>query len=289
MNHVTLPPHTPASICRFFPVLCGLLLAFVAVSNPVRAQDAEGEAEKKTTEEKINQYLQKLADDEKEKRLKDMQSVISDIDRVCRLDQQQRKTLDLAAKGAIDRGVDGWRTRMDAWVRDRARHSNQDVDEFLAGVGNVRFGESRQWAPERQKVWMESVKSTLTESQREAYWNDIKARLAFKHQSMARVIVADLDRHLKFSAKQRREVLEKITVAAEKYWERLEEWSGDDDNLPLYQMGALMGAVPTKERDEILSQPQRDAWDRYFARHSGVWDTIRSRPEPQPEYFFLAP
>ncbi len=263
--------------------LCSTAICQESVPDPAAADEAE------TTEEKINQYLQQLADEEKESRFKEMNAVIADIDRVCQLTAPQKKTLELAAKGAIDKGIDGWRTRMDAWVRDRARHSNQDLDEFLAGVGNVRFGESRQWAPERQDVWAASVKETLTTSQREAYWNDLNARLAFKHQSMARVIVADLDRHLKFSAEQRRDILTEMIIASEKYWERLEEWSGDEDNLPLYQMGALIGAVPEEKLNLILSDSQSEGWKVYFARHSGVWDTIRGRPEPQLDHFFLAP
>ncbi|MEM1296986.1 MAG: hypothetical protein AAGH89_16595 [Verrucomicrobiota bacterium] len=257
---------------------------------PTEQESEPAEAEEELTpEDKINQYLHRLAEAQKEERFKRMTAVIADIDRVCDLKDSQKKTLQLAAKGATDKGVDGWRTRMDAWVRDRARHSDQDIDEFLSGVGNVRFGESRQWAPERQTIWTNSLKETLTKPQREAYWNDLKARLAFKHESMARVIVADLDRHLKFSAEQRATILTKMIASSEKYWERLEEWSGDEDNLPLYQMGALVGAISSDELQSLLNENQLEGWQRYFARHSGVWDTIRGRPEPQLDHFFLAP
>tara|TARA_R110002096_G_scaffold316010_16_gene510434 strand:- start:5166 stop:6059 length:894 start_codon:yes stop_codon:yes gene_type:complete len=297
MNH--LPPVSTPPRERILT----WLLSFVFLASPLvwgqappflsPPPDAETEANEEgdelSPEDKINQYLQRLAETQKEERLKRMSAVIGDIDRVCQLSDEQKKVLNLAAKGATDKGLDGWRTRMDAWVRDRARHSDQDIDEFLSGVGNVRFGESRQWAPERQAIWTNSLKETLTNPQREAYWNDLKARLAFKHESMARVIVADLDRHLKFSAEQRSMVLTKMIASSEKYWERLEEWSGDEDNLPLYQMGALVGAISNDELKTILNENQLDGWQRYFARHSGVWDTIRGRPEPQLDHLFLAP
>lgn len=278
--------------CLVVSIFLGLQLTLAQgppnTSSPAKEAPEEKD-EELTEEDKINIYLQRLAETQKEERLKRMSAVIADIDRVCQLNESQVKTLELAAKGATDKGVDGWRTRMDAWVRDRARHSDQDIDEFLGGVGNVRFGESRQWAPERQAIWTNSLKETLTKPQREAYWNDLKARLAFKHESMARVIVADLDRHLKFSAEQRDIVLTKMIASSEKYWERLEEWSGDEDNLPLYQMGALVGAISNDELKSFLNENQLEGWQRYFARHSGVWDTIRGRPEPQLDHFFLAP
>jgi len=249
--------------------------------------DGDGDEEQER-QRKVNEYLQQLAESEREKRVERMATVIEDIDRVCQLTPDQRKRLKLAAKGAIDRGLDGWRKRMDRWVRDRARGAKGNVEQFLAGVGTVRFGgESRQWEPERQDVWKQAVKETLTEEQREAYKQDVLERYAFKHQAMAQVITADMDRRLRFSGEQRSQVLALLTDAAEEYWERLESWSGDEENLPYYQMGALAGAVKPEQISKILTESQQKGWQAYFKRFNGVWDSIRNREDPRPPEFFF--
>jgi hypothetical protein len=106
----------------------------------------------------------------------------------------------------------------------------------------------------------------------------MRQRLAFKHESMARALVADLDRTLRLSEKQRGELLPLLTVAAAAHWDRLESWAGDEENLPYHQLGALLGAVPAADRDRVLNEAQRKGWDRFFERFDGAWQSIRNLP-----------
>lgn len=253
------------------------------------AEKAPVEDEEAGRQRKINEYLQQLAESEREKRVERMHTVVEDIDRVCRLTPDQKGRMDLAAKGAIDRGLDGWRKRMDRWVRDRAKGAKGNVEQFLAGVGAVRFGgEWREWEPERQDVWKQAVKESLTPDQRAAYKRDVLERYAFKHQAMAQVIAADMDRRLRFSGEQRSQVLSLLVSAAQQYWERLESWSGDEEGLPYYQMGALAGAVQPAELTKVLTESQLKGWEEYLKRFNGVWESIRTRePSNPPEFEFF--
>ena len=247
-----------------------------------------GEDEDTARQRKVNEYLQQLAESERDKRVERMRTVVEDIDRVCRLSEEQKTRLDLASKGAIDRGLDGWRKRLDRWVRDRAKGAKGNVEQFLTGVGAVHFGgEGREWEPERQEVWREAVKEVLTKEQREAYKRDVMDRYAFKHQAMAQVIAADMDRRLRFSGEQRSQVLTLLVQAAREFWERLESWSGDEEGLPYYQMGALAGAVKPEELAKILTETQLKGWEEYLKRFSGVWDSIRSRDKASPPEFYF--
>jgi hypothetical protein len=109
----------------------------------------------------------------------------------------------------------------------------------------------------------------------------MRQRLAFKHESMARALVADLDRTLRLSEKQRNELLPLVTIAASLHWDRLESWAGDEENLPYHQLGALLGAVPQEDRDRVLNEAQRKGWDRFFERFDGAWQSIRNLPGGQ--------
>lgn len=267
--------------------LPGILTPALLWSQAPREGAVDEEAER---QRKINEYLQQLAQNERDKRKERMDTVIEDIDRVCQLTKEQKDRLYLAAKGAVDHGLDGWRMRMDGWVRDRAKGAKGNVEQFLAGVGTVRFGgEWRKWEPERQEVWRQAVKEALSVGQRDAYKRDVLERYAFKHQAMAQVIAADMDRRLRFSGDQRSRVLGMLVKAAEEYWERLESWSGgDEEGLPYYQMGALAGAVEPEELGKVLTASQLKGWEEYLKRFNGVWDSIRSRePASPPEFFFF--
>jgi len=183
----------------------------------------------------------------------------------------------LAAEGAVDSGLARWRANMETWVRDKARNVQGDIEQFLAGVGSVRFGDTaKAWEPEYQEVWQTTLSAVLDGTQRKAYDEDIQQRLAFKHESVARALVADLDRTLRLSEKQRGDLLALLTVAASTHWERLESWAGDEENLPYHQLGALLGAVPVLDRDKVLDESQRKSWDQFFERFDGAWQSIRN-------------
>jgi hypothetical protein len=256
-----------------------LFLAVVAMAMPAFGQNQPGQPadpdKKATKEEKIAEYLQRLAETERGQKFEGMEAVISDIDRVCHLTEDQKKRLTLAAKGAVDKYLESWRTQMDGWVRQRTTHLDGEINDILAGMNSVRFGNAKNWAPERQEVWKSSVDSALTVEQRDAYRTDVKARADFKHQAMANVVVADLDRRIKLAPEQRTKLLALAVASSSKYWERLENWSGDEENLPFYQMGAIMGGVPKEEIDKLLTERQKEGWKQYFSRYSGIWETIQ--------------
>jgi len=257
------------------------LLAWALLGGGVaQAQDEPKDGESADPEERVGVYLQNLAEEEREKWMQKMTALLDDIDRVCLLSDPQKDRLGLAAKGAVDVGLNRWRANLETWVRDKARNVQGDIEQFLAGVGSVRFGDSaKAWEPENQEVWRTTLASVLDEAQRKAYEEDVRQRFAFKHEAMARALVADLDRFLRLSDEQRGSLLVLATQATAAYWERLESWAGDEENLPYHQLGALLGAVPEAARDQVLSEAQRQAWDAYFQRFDGAWQSIKDLPK----------
>jgi hypothetical protein len=263
----------------------GAAQAQVRVQINNNAPAAEGAATTGNPEERVSEYLQNLAEEERRNWTEKMVALVGDIDRVCQLSPPQKEQLTLAAKGAVDSGLNRWRANMETWVRDKARNVQGDIEQFLAGVGSVRFGDTaRAWEPQHQDVWETTLSGVLNDTQRKAYEDDIRQRIAFKHESVARALVADLDRTLRLSEKQRGELLSLLTVAASTYWERLESWAGDEENLPYHQLGALLGAVSAPDRDRVLNAVQRKGWDQYFERFDGAWQSIRNLQggNPQP-------
>jgi len=271
---------------RMFSWACALVVGgFLLAGAEIRAQvkveiqedAAEGTGATQNSEERVSQYLQNLAEEERKDWSEKMTVLVNDIDRVCQLNGSQREQLSLAAKGAVDSGLNRWRANMETFVRDKARNVQGDIEQFLAGVASVQFGDTaKAWEPEYQEVWQTTLSAVLDGTQRKAYDDDLQQRLAFKHESVARALVADLDRTLRLSETQRRELLSLLTVAASSHWERLESWAGDDENLPYHQLGALLGAVSATDRDKVLNEAQRKGWDQFFERFDSAWQSIRN-------------
>jgi len=247
----------------------------------------EPDQEEGEKEALVRKHMQRMAEAERSQYQEQMGRLIADIDRVCDLNESQEDRLTLGSKGAVDVYLTHWREQMEGWVRKRTTTVNEDVDQFLANMGGVRFGESKEWMPQRQEVWVAAVREVLTESQLQAYREDLAARRSFKHQAMAQVAVADLDGRIKLSPQQREVILPLVEASAEEYWDRLQSWSGGDENLPFHYLGVILGGIPKEELEQHLTEEQLKGFNMYFANFSGVWKRIQEMEEPASFYSLL--
>lgn len=243
---------------------------------PVQQLLADDEGEK-TRDEQISAHVQRLAETERAEKFEHMLGVIGDVDRVCVLSEPQRKAMELAAKGAVDKYIDNWRTEMDTWVRNRVRHARGDLTIFLEGMGTVHFGDANEWAPERQEVWIRSVSNALTEDQAVAYQKDLDERAEFKHRAMANVLVADVDRVVRMTQEQREQLLPLVLESAEENWKRLQAANGSGELLPaIQQMGAMLSGIEPEKLTEFLNETQLKRWNIYLENHAASWRMLRN-------------
>lgn len=257
------------------------ILCWVVAGCCVLPQAAFSQADREDNKEEIvRKHLQRLADSEKAQNQERMERLIEDVNRVTPLSAEQEERLLLASKGAVDAYLTSWRQQMERWVRDRVNTVEEEIDEFLANMGSVRFGNAKDWAPELQPIWVDAVRETLTDSQRRTYCEDLELRAVFKHKAMAQVAVADLDARIRLSPKQRTALLPLVEEASASYWERLQSWSGTDDNIPFHYLGAILGGIPEETLQKHLTEPQLKAFQQYFSNFSGVWNRIQQMDEP---------
>ncbi len=228
-----------------------------------------------TQSDQVRRQMQHLAEREREHQQQAMVLLIKDLDRVGRLTEEQQNRLRIAAKGAVDLYLLHWRERLEAWVQARLTTEDPDLDELLSSMAAVRFGDARDWAPKHQPLWIETVNHTLKADQRQAYRSDLESRSRFKHQAMAQIVVADLDARIKLSPAQRSVLLPWVEAAAFEYWERLESWSGMEDNLPFHYLGAILGGIPETVLQDQLTQEQQEGFRDHFANVSAVWARIQ--------------
>ncbi|MFT5466201.1 MAG: hypothetical protein ACI8UO_001299 [Verrucomicrobiales bacterium] len=264
-------------IRRYFVGLAVFALAF----SPSLTQQLLGQAdEPKTREEKIGAFIQELAVTERELKMDLMTDAIADLDRVCELSAAQHKAMKLAAKGAVEKYLESWRTEMERWVRNRIRHADGDIEAFLSTMGSVNFGNAHEWAPDRQDVWLRTVSGSLSEEQNSAFQKDQISRNAFKRQVFAAAVIADLDRTVKLTADQREQLLPLIVATAEKNWTQIEKSNQNEEILPLLQMsGAILSGVDEAAIKNLLTENQMTRWNTYSEKSTAYWRLINGLGE----------
>lgn len=282
---------------RFFAVI---LLVFLAQSSALQAQvrvkiDGQAETtgepladeEKELTDEEANelagkplsaqisQHILKLAEAEREKRLKFMAVVIDDVSRLCELDQAQRNQLDLAAKGASERSMKDWHTQAERYFRTRLDGADRDAaKEMLEGMGNVNFGGNRsEEEGESLELWKDTLKTVLTDDQVARYEEVLEQRQLDRVEAFSKMSISTLDSHLRLTPDQKTKMAELVHDAASNYLDDVQRYWGD-----YFERGMLMSLANAAEETElkaILSEPQFDRLRDATSNFDHFWDQKR--------------
>ncbi len=253
---------------------CAVVLA---VPMLVWAEEDESESNLR----KASEYLQNLAEGEREKKVATMNGLIDDIDRVCGLEEGQRQTLEVAAKGAVDRGLTQWRERMEQSVRHRLENAAGREEWVLQELVPLRSTFNQHWQPGTEAIWRDALESVLSDDQRRAFREDAVARRKFKNEALAGMLVADLDQQLRFSIDQREATRRLVLEAVESYAEKFELRYGSHDSLPhVSQVKCMLGAVSGEALVAVLTEEQLGKWETYFRPAEGMWNAIRNLEGP---------
>jgi len=236
--------------------------------------------ENASTDDKIAAFLKKREEEARKPRAHQMQRRLEELQEMVKISGEQKKQLVVASKGAVEKSLDPWRKQMDNYVRQYLQRSPQEIDMVLASIGNVNFSRSSEEQAAQQSIWESTIEKVLTVRQMAIYRQSVKERTEFMHASVARILVADLDRHIRLSGQQREQLVTVLEPIVTKNLVHLERWA-NDGNLPVYQLPTLLGGVGPKTLEKILSDKQIEGWNERFANFKGMWETIQRQKESQ--------
>lgn len=223
----------------------------------------------------ISQHILKLAEAEREKRLKFMSVVIDDVARLCELEEKQRKQLDLAAKGAAERSMKDWHTQAERYFRTRLDGADSDAaKEMLEGMGNVNFGGNRsEEEGESLDLWKETLKTVLTDDQVARYEEVLEQRQLDRIDAFTKMSITTLDSHLRLTPDQKTKMHELVHDAAATYLDDVQRYWGD-----YFERGMLMSLANASEEDDlraILNDKQYDRLREATSNFDHFWDQKR--------------
>lgn len=223
----------------------------------------------------ISQHILKLAEGERDKRLKFMAVVIDDVSRLCELDPSQQEQLQLAAKGAAERSMKDWHTSAERYFRTRLDGADRDAaKEMLEGMGSVNFGGNRsEEEGESLDLWKDTLRTVLSEDQIDRYDEVLEQRQMDRVDAFTRMSVTTLDSHLRFTPKQKTQINELIHYATTAYLDDVQRYWGD-----YFERGMLMSLANAAEENElraILTDEQYDRLKEATANFDHFWDQKR--------------
>jgi len=243
---------------------------FAKGSGASEARDLDGNASK---EDKIAAFLKEREGDARKPRAKQMQRRLEELEEIIKISDEQRRELQVASKGAVEKSLDPWWEQMDNYVRQYLQQAPQDIERVLASIGNVDFSQSNEEQAAQQSIWETTIEKVLDEQQIAAYRQSVMERLDFMYNSVAGILVSDLDRQIRLSGKQREAVMILLGPVVRENLKHLERWA-NDGHLPVYQLPTLLGGVDSKALEKVLSEQQIEGWNERYANFKGMWETI---------------
>lgn len=246
-------------------------------SAPVKQEEEESQLSgaPKPLSAQISQHILKLAQEERQKRLKFMAVVIDDVSRLCELGTEQREQLDLAAKGAAERSMKDWHEQAERYFRTRLEGADSDTaKEMLESMGGVNFGGNRsEEESESLDLWKDTLKVVLSDEQVERYEEVVEQRQLDRIEAFARMSLTSIDSDLRLTPDQRTKISEIVHNAATEYLDDIQRYWGD-----YFERGMLMSlanASGDDELKEVLTEKQFNRLQEATTNFDHFWDQKR--------------
>lgn len=223
----------------------------------------------------ISQHILKLAEGERETRMRFMGVVIDDIVRLCELDKAQRTRLELAAKGAAERSMKEWHEQAERYFRTRLENTDADAaKDMLEGMGSVNFGGNRsEEQGETLDLWKDSLKDVLTTEQVARYEAVLKQRQLDRIDAFASMSLSAINDHLRLTPDQKTKMSEIVRTSASDYLEDVQRYWGD-----YFERRMLMSLANAAEEDDlkaVLTEQQFDRLREATSDFDHFWDQKR--------------
>jgi hypothetical protein len=181
-------------------------LALVSVVAPLSAADADAPGDKKNgpDAEKLvfADHLRNAGEQHRQRLLLAMKLRSEEIDRAVQLDDGQRKKVEIAAKGAVNRVVDKWLEQMLKNEGFEKQFDQMKAEQAVASL--FRMGASLQVEQVTQvEFWKNGANEQFSAEQRKMYEKMVADRGVFERKVSIEQLVLTLDQHLRLSDQQR--------------------------------------------------------------------------------------
>ena len=225
--------------------------------------------------EQISHHIERLAEQEREKRMDFMFIVIEDITRLCDLNDSQKSQLVLAAKGASERSMKRWHEQAERYFRSRVNGADADTaKEILSNIGTVNFGSrGTDRDGESEELWKESLKNVLSNDQIAKYDEVVNRRNKARIEAFSQMAIAELDNFLRLTPEQNQKLGPIVRESAKENLDEVRRYWGD--YLEQTMLMSLVNVADEETLTGILSDKQYHRLQSATSNLEHFWENRR--------------
>ncbi len=233
---------------------------------------AEQLTEAELIQQTISLHLSQTDAEQAQHLRQSMDIVIGDVRRVAGLPKERLRTLEIAAKGAVDRNMEAWRTAQENQVRQQAQGTTaKAVRQRLEATGIMSVGNE---PPEESIMWKETLANALTPEERSKWTQAEEGRNAYRLQAVSKLLVAELDRQLGLTLTQCEKIEPLTTQAVRDYLPDMSAYIDRGNGIDFRMLLLLLNAVPQADTQTILTPSQYGKWNQVIADYRGWWQSV---------------
>jgi hypothetical protein len=259
-------------------MLC--LTAYYAVAGPMIKAQSQVKVplpeEQLTDAELVQQLMSNFLVESEKGEAKDYMNqlniVIGDVRRVVGLPAERQRMLELAAKGTVDRALDGWRTNQENQVRQQAQGLTPDVvEQRLASIGSIHIGNE---PIEKNALWSATLNRVLTPEENTKWKKAEEDRKNYRTRALAQMLVAELDRQIGLTLTQCEKLEPLATQSLADFLPDMSNYVDRNSGIDFRMLLLMISGAPQNEVQAILTPDQYGKWQQITADYRGWWQSI---------------
>lgn len=283
---MTTQTHPRITLEHAVRISCGVgLMLALFVGHSLRAQQVikaeqskplavpeEQMTEGELVQQMISNYLVQAESEQTQDSMQQMAIVIGDVRRVAGLPKERQRVLEIAAKGAVDRTLEGWRSAQENQVRQQAMGLTAEVvEQRLASLGSVHVGGE---PADKNALWSASVDQVLTPEERTKWTGAEEERKSYRIRALAQMLVAEMDRQVGLTLTQ----CEKLEPLAQKaladYLPDMSNYVDRNSGMDFRMLLLMLSGVSENDIAGVITPEQFGKWQQLTADYRGWWQSI---------------
>ena len=220
----------------------------------------------------VSNFLMEAETDQTKDAMAQMANAIGDVRRVAGIPKERQRMLEIAAKGAVDRSLEGWRSAQENQVRQQVSGLPPEVvEQRLATIGTVHVGGEQ---PDKNGLWLSSIEQVLTPEERTKWTAAEEDRRSYRIRAMAQMLVAEMDRQVGLTLTQ----CEKLEPLAQKaltdYLPDMSNYVDRNSGIDFRMLLLMLSGVSENDIAGVITPEQFGKWQQLTADYRGWWQSI---------------
>ncbi|MFZ4593499.1 MAG: hypothetical protein ACOYOF_04530 [Verrucomicrobiaceae bacterium] len=220
----------------------------------------------------ISNHLVNTEHDQATERTEQMSIVVGDVRRTVGLSPERQRMLEIAAKGAVDRSMEGWRSAQENQVRQQASGLPLEmVEQRLTSIGRINVGNDDT---EQQSLWTGALGQLLTPEEHVTWTNAEQERQAYRQRALVVMLMAELDRQIGITLTQAEKIEPLAAAALADYMPDMMNYIDRSNGIDLRMLLLMLSGIPEATLTELIGPQQHERWMQITADYRGWWQSI---------------